>query len=110
MIFENLSVTGAGGLRLNIRTFAVVLRELVLAPVMPYLKKRFGPPPKCILHPMSGSLKPGEMCLVLGRPGSGCTTFLKVIANQRQGYQKIDGEVLYSGISAQVMADQFKGE
>lgn len=31
-----------------------------------------------LLHNFSGVLKSGEMALVIGRPGSGCTTFLKV--------------------------------
>jgi hypothetical protein len=44
-----------------------------------------------ILKNFRGVTKPGEMVLVLGRPGSGCTTFLKVISNQRYGYTKIGG-------------------
>jgi len=31
-------------------------------------------PPKNLLHEFDGCLKPGEMCLVLGRPGSGCVS------------------------------------
>lgn len=50
------------------------------------------------------------MVLVLGTPGSGCTTFLKAIANQRAEYASIDGEVKYAGISAQEMAKYYKGE
>lgn len=50
------------------------------------------------------------MCLVLGCPGSGCTTFLKTIANQRQGYANVTGEVLYAGIDASDMAKHYKGE
>ena len=55
-------------------------------------------------------LKPGEMCLVLGCPGSGCTTFLKAIANQRNEYGSITGDVRYAGISAEEMAKYYKGE
>jgi ATP-binding cassette subfamily G (WHITE) protein 2 (SNQ2) len=58
----------------------------------------------------SGALKPGEMCLVLGCPGAGCSTFLKTIANQRDGYAKISGNVLYAGIDAEEMAKYYKGE
>ena len=36
-----------------------------------------------LLSRNSGVLRPGEMVLVLGAPGSGCTAFLKVIANER---------------------------
>lgn len=43
-------------------------------------------PLKTILDKSSGCVKPGEMLLVLGRPGSGCTTLLKMLANKRKGY------------------------
>jgi ATPase subunit of ABC transporter with duplicated ATPase domains len=43
-------------------------------------------PLKTILDGSSGCVKPGEMLLVLGRPGSGCTTLLKLLANKRKGY------------------------
>lgn len=63
-----------------------------------------------ILHRNSGLLKPGEMCLVLGCPGAGCTTFLKVIANRRTDYAYVGGDVHYAGIDAVEMAKQYKGE
>ncbi len=50
------------------------------------------------------------MCLVLGCPGSGCTTFLKTIANQREGYANVSGNVLYAGMDAAEMAKFYKGE
>lgn len=58
----------------------------------------------------SGVLKPGEMCLVLGCPGSGCSTFLKAISNQREDYASVSGNVLYAGIDAEEMAKHYKGE
>jgi len=50
------------------------------------------------------------MCLVLGCPGAGCTTFLKAISNQRQEFAKIFGKVSYAGIDANEIAKQYKGE
>jgi ABC-type multidrug transport system ATPase subunit len=50
------------------------------------------------------------MCLVLGTPGSGCTTFLKAIANKRQGFYHIGGDVRYAGIDSKEMAKTYKGE
>jgi ATP-binding cassette subfamily G (WHITE) protein 2 (SNQ2) len=41
---------------------------------------------KTIVHASFGSVQPGEMLLVLGRPGSGCTSLLKVLANRRKGF------------------------
>lgn len=34
---------------------------------------------------MHGLISTGEMLLVLGRPGSGCTTFLKALAGETHG-------------------------
>ena len=50
------------------------------------------------------------MCLVLGCPGAGCTTFLKTIANDRQEYFSVNGDVRYAGIDAAEMAKTYKGE
>lgn len=46
-----------------------------------------------ILDNSHGCVKPGEMLLVLGRPGSGCTTLLKMLANYRDGYAEVTGDV-----------------
>jgi ATP-binding cassette subfamily G (WHITE) protein 2 (SNQ2) len=50
------------------------------------------------------------MVLVLGRPGSGCTTFLKVISNQRYGYTKVDGKVLYGPFDSDFFEKRYRGE
>jgi ATP-binding cassette subfamily G (WHITE) protein 2 (SNQ2) len=50
------------------------------------------------------------MLLVLGRPGSGCTTFLKSIGNQRAGYESIDGDVTYGGEDAKTVAEKYRSE
>ena len=50
------------------------------------------------------------MILVLGCPGSGCTTFLKAIANQRDEYSSVRGEVWYGGIDAVEMEKTYKDE
>lgn len=47
---------------------------------------------------------------MLGCPGSGCSTFLKVMANEREGYASIEGDVRYAGIDAETMAKFYKGE
>jgi ATP-binding cassette, subfamily G (WHITE), member 2, SNQ2 len=50
------------------------------------------------------------MLLVLGAPGSGCTSFLRVMANQLSGYSSIDGNVEYGGIGAKTFAKLYRGE
>ncbi|KAI8826193.1 ABC-2 type transporter-domain-containing protein [Fimicolochytrium jonesii] len=56
------------------------------------------PPARQILMPMSGFIKPGEMTLVLGRPGAGCSTLLRSLANVTEGLSKVEGDVRYNGI------------
>jgi ATP-binding cassette subfamily G (WHITE) protein 2 (SNQ2) len=40
----------------------------------------------------------------------GCSTFLKVVGNQRNGYESISGDVLYGGVESSEMAKRFRGE
>lgn len=52
---------------------------------------------KTIVDASSGCVKPGEMLLVLGRPGSGCTSLLKILANRRKGFVRfspLQGDIL----------------
>lgn len=77
-------------------------------PLVPAKKNNV--PTRTIIHSSDGLVKPGEMCLVLGCPGAGCTTFLKAIANQREDYASVDGDVRYAGIDAKEMAKLYKGE
>ncbi|PGH13712.1 hypothetical protein AJ80_06217 [Polytolypa hystricis UAMH7299] len=68
---------------------------------LPQLYKDFRrkPPMKAILQDSHGCVKPGEMLLVLGRPGSGCTTLLKTLTNRRQGYHSIKGDVRFGSMT-----------
>ncbi|KAI7904280.1 ABC-2 type transporter-domain-containing protein [Cokeromyces recurvatus] len=63
-----------------------------------------------ILKDNNGFCKSGEMLLVLGRPGSGCTSLLRVLSNMRASYTKIEGEVTYGGIDAEEFGKHFRGE
>eukprot|EP01132_Coremiostelium_polycephalum_P003857 gene3857-4808_t len=62
-----------------------------------------------ILHDVTGFCKDGEMLLVLGRPGAGCSTFLRLISNQRTGYVECNGNVNYGGIPSEKWR-RFRGE
>ena len=64
---------------------------------------------KTIINKSSGCVKPGETLLVLGRPGAGCTTLLKVLANRRKGYTEIEGEVRYGSLDHKEAAN-YKGQ
>ncbi|KAI9043275.1 uncharacterized protein KD926_003805 [Aspergillus affinis] len=63
-----------------------------------------------ILRNLDGVVLPGEMLLVLGRPGSGCTTFLKTIAGDVYGLD-IDGvDIKYQGVPFSDMHRKFRGD
>jgi len=64
-----------------------------------------------ILRGFDGLIKPGEMLVVLGPPGSGCSTFLKTLAGETHGFN-VDKEsyINYQGISFEQMHKNFRGE
>ncbi|KAG6276446.1 hypothetical protein E4U48_001626 [Claviceps purpurea] len=68
------------------------------------------PPVRDLISDFNGCVRPGELLLVLGRPGSGCSTFLKAFCNQRSGFVAVDGQVTYGGTSAEDMAKNFRGD
>ncbi|KAF9880246.1 ABC-2 type transporter [Colletotrichum karsti] len=68
------------------------------------------PPVRDLLSHFDGCVRPGELLLVLGRPGSGCSTFLKAFCNQRAGFQAVEGNVTYGGTDSKEMAKKFRGE
>ncbi|RMD41279.1 hypothetical protein DV735_g3852, partial [Chaetothyriales sp. CBS 134920] len=112
VIWDNLTVRGIGGVKNFVRVFPDAFVDFFNVPgtimhILGYGKKgrEFN-----ILKDFHGVAKPGEMVLVLGRPGSGCTTFLKVIANQRYGYTGIEGEVLYGPFDSSTFAKLYRGE
>lgn len=63
------------------------------------------PPLTPILSDSHGCVKPGEMLLVLGRPGSGCTTLLKMLTNRREGYHTINGDVHFGSMTPKEAED-----
>ncbi|PLB53830.1 pleiotropic drug resistance protein, ABC superfamily [Aspergillus steynii IBT 23096] len=67
------------------------------------------PPLRKILDNSHGCVKPGEMLLVLGRPGSGCTTLLKMLSNRTRGYNSVNGDVRYGSLTAKQAGD-YRGQ
>ncbi|KAI8969237.1 ABC-2 type transporter-domain-containing protein [Mycotypha africana] len=65
---------------------------------------------KVIIDNLTGCCKDGEMLLVLGRPGAGCTSFLKVVSNLRDAYTHIGGEVTYGGIDHETFSKHYRGQ
>ncbi|KUJ19547.1 putative Brefeldin A resistance protein [Mollisia scopiformis] len=72
-------------------------------------ESRHKQPMKTILDDTHGCVKPGEMLLVLGRPGAGCTSLLKMLANRREGYAEVTGDVSWGTLNPK-QAGQFRGQ
>ncbi|KAI9836324.1 MAG: hypothetical protein M1837_003412 [Sclerophora amabilis] len=112
VIWENLTVSGIGGVKNIVQTFPDAFVSFFN--IYGTVQSIFGWGKRGkqieILKNFRGLINPGEMVLVLGRPGSGCTTFLKMIANQRFGYTNVDGEVLYGPFDAKTFAKKYRGE
>ncbi|EPE32483.1 P-loop containing nucleoside triphosphate hydrolase [Glarea lozoyensis ATCC 20868] len=64
-----------------------------------------------ILRGFDGLVKSGEMLVVLGRPGSGCSTLLKTISGETDGFFVANETHLnYQGIPKEIMHKDFRGE
>ncbi|KAK4703701.1 ATP-binding cassette, subfamily G (WHITE), member 2, PDR, partial [Phenoliferia sp. Uapishka_3] len=64
-----------------------------------------------ILRGFEGLVESGEMLIVLGRPGSGCSTFLKCLAGETYGFHiEPTSNLQYQGVPAKVMHKDFRGE
>lgn len=66
---------------------------------------------KQVLHNLAGLVKQGEVLAVLGRPGSGCSTFLQAISGELKDLHLSESaEVNFNGIPQKQMCTRFKGE
>lgn len=114
VVFRNLTVKGMGvgaALQPSVGDIFLGLPRFFKTLVARGPRKAAGKPPvRTIIDDFNGCVKPGEMLLVLGRPGAGCSTFLKVLGNQRFGYEEITGDVEYGGTDAEEMRKRFRSE
>jgi hypothetical protein len=107
VVYKNLSVYGSGAALQLQKTVA----DLLMAPIRPQEFISFGKKDrKQILHSFDGIIKAGELCVVLGRPGSGCSTLLKALTGELHGLEIDGSEVHYNGIEQHKVMKEFKGE
>lgn len=93
--FQDLSVTGSGpSVNIQKNVFSILSAPFRLNEWINVGNQN----PRLILHDFNGVVKSGEILVVLGRPGSGCTTFLKTTCGHLEGLQlKKDVSINYSG-------------
>ncbi|KAJ5118857.1 CDR ABC transporter [Penicillium atrosanguineum] len=96
IVFKNLNVYGSGAAL----QFQETVSSMLSSPLRLPQKIHF-----------SGLLKKGELLLVLGRPGAGCSTLLKSMCGETHGLELDSNSVLhYNGIPQSRMVKEFKGE
>ena len=117
VIFKNLTVKGVGSKATFVKTLPdAVIGTFgpdlyrILSSFLPSLQMNKHAETRDLIKDFTGVIRDGEMMLVLGRPGSGCSTFLKAIANNRSGYAAVTGDVRYGGISAEEQDKHYRGE
>ncbi|KAF2210009.1 hypothetical protein CERZMDRAFT_100060 [Cercospora zeae-maydis SCOH1-5] len=106
--FRNVNVRGTGP-ALNIQS---TVGSLLTAPLRAgEIWRARQKVPRHILKDFNGLLKSGELLVVLGRPGAGCSTLLKTLTGEMHGLQvDHDTVVHYNGIEQGRMMKEFKGE
>ena len=106
--FRDLNVSGSGS-ALSLQSDVA---SAFLAPLRMKEYLNFGHRPhEQILQNFDGVINSGEMLIVLGRPGSGCSTLLKTICGELAGLHLDDGSIIqYSGIPQPQMIKEFRGE
>ncbi|KAH7175291.1 ABC-2 type transporter [Dactylonectria macrodidyma] len=114
--FKNLTVRGAESSTAAVKTLPRAILNTFGPDLWTFIRNKIpglnlskGPSVN-LLHDFTGTVRHGEIMLVLGRPGSGCSTFLKTIANHRDEYVGVEGEVYYGAISAKEQKRHFRGE
>ncbi|KAJ2173078.1 ATP-binding cassette transporter snq2, partial [Coemansia sp. RSA 560] len=113
LVFRDLSIYGTDVSNKHISTLITPFWKLIKGVRygwgIPEMLSGMGSKRK-LTHGFSGEVKEGEMLLVLGRPGSGCSTLLRVLGNRRKTYTKIDGKVSYGGLSPTEVQKHYRGE
>lgn len=131
--FKSITTYGRPGGATPVKTLKdAIWRTLTFQDIYEWTFKRIISPSKiedghALIRDFSGVVKNGQMMLqvtlspmqlqdkrlivssVLGNPGSGCSTFLRTIANDHASFLGVGGSLSYSGLSPQDISKRFRG-
>ncbi|RLL97580.1 hypothetical protein CFD26_101749 [Aspergillus turcosus] len=111
IVFKQLNVSGSGA---ALQLQDTVGSTLAIPFRLPELLRQRHSPSRRILKSFNGLMRSGELLLVLGRPGAGCSTFLKTLCGETHGLDVDPTSVLHynglQGVSQARMMKEFKGE
>lgn len=108
VVFKDVNVRGSG----SAWGLQGTVSSMFTAPLRPQEWLPFGHRnPRHILHDFNGIMKAGELLVVLGRPGSGCSTLLKTICGETAGLELDEKSIIhFNGIEREQMIKEFRGE
>ncbi|PHH60547.1 hypothetical protein CDD81_1552 [Ophiocordyceps australis] len=108
VVFRQLDVLGSGSaLQLQHTVGSYLMAPLHLGDLFSFGSRES----KHILYGFQGLVKSGELLVVLGRPGSGCSTLLKTLCGQLHGLKLGESSMVhYNGIPLKQMQREFRGE
>ncbi|KAK3711294.1 ATP-binding cassette transporter snq2 [Vermiconidia calcicola] len=116
LVYKNLTVKGVGSTATFVRTLPDAILGTfgpdlyrIICQLIPSLARKNGEL-RTIINDFTGCVRDGEMMLVLGRPGAGCSSLLKTLANERGSFAEVTGDVSYGGISAEKQKKMYRGE
>ncbi|KAH8118882.1 ABC-2 type transporter-domain-containing protein [Phellopilus nigrolimitatus] len=107
VVFKDLRVQGLGSAASYQPTVGSMFNPLLIPEK---IRQAIHPPVRDILSGFEGVVNPGEMLLVLGRPGAGCSTLLKTLANQHAEYHAVSGLLHYSAFTPKQVYKHFRGD
>ncbi|KAI0873533.1 ABC-2 type transporter-domain-containing protein [Hypoxylon argillaceum] len=116
VVYRNLTVKGIGSTASFVRTVPDAVIGTFGPDIYRNITKLFPslrfrkPPTRTLIRDFTGCVRDGEMMLVLGRPGAGCSTFLKAITNNRESFAAVEGDISYGGIEAKRQKKMYRGE
>lgn len=92
VVFKNLNVYGSGAAL----QFQETVSSMLSSPLrLPQMIRESHAPRRRILKDFSGLIKKGELLLVLGRPGAGCSTLLKSLCGETHGLELDPNSVIH---------------
>ncbi|KAJ3095725.1 hypothetical protein HDU96_001066, partial [Phlyctochytrium bullatum] len=119
VVFKDMNVLGDAVTDTRIPTVADPFKK-ILFPIIHTVEYWAGlrntifprklPNAKVILQPLTGLIQPGEVVLVLGRPGSGCSTLLKALTGRTASFKEVNGTLLHAGMGINEIKAHHRGE
>jgi len=110
--FEHVTVIGVAAGANTVLDFAAVLQNIIAFPITlaQGLAGNKRSALRDLIHDVSGVVPAGELLLVLGTPGAGCSTTLRAISSNTESFVRVDGDVNYSTISSLEVQKHYRSE